>query len=425
MKRICLCFLFFVSLFPFSFFLLPSLAARSAVSDSRLAVFDDVWETVRERYYDPAFHGLDWETERERFRPLAESAQTTAELYSVIRSMLSDLKDAHTRVFAPDERFDWQHPRFISVGISVREVEGLPVVLSVEQGSDAWRAGVRAGDRITKIDGESALNLFARRLKEQSGSSTPAAARFVAMSKLFDGRSDTALDISWIGFGGLERTATLKREWRERNTGVRVRREGKVGIVELDVFTQASAVDFMRALTNRLRGVRGLVVDLRNNGGGEADAMAEVASAFLPQGVSLGRFTDRSRSIQFEPHTRSNMLYAAETIESFHAPVVILTSERTSSAAEIFVAAMTDAHRAFTIGETTCGCVLAIRRRHILPDGGELDVSEMDYFTAEGKRLEGEGIIPDISVTLERQDIRAHRDRAMESAIERLKKAHR
>ncbi|MDQ3819821.1 MAG: hypothetical protein M3362_19400, partial [Acidobacteriota bacterium] len=107
---------------------MPSLAAHNVASDSRLAVFDDVWETVRERYYDATFHGLDWEMERERFRPLAESAQTTLELYGVIRSMLGDLKDAHTRVFAPDERFDWQHPRFMSVGISVREVGGLPVV---------------------------------------------------------------------------------------------------------------------------------------------------------------------------------------------------------------------------------------------------------------------------------------------------------
>ncbi|HKC64672.1 MAG TPA: S41 family peptidase [Pyrinomonadaceae bacterium] len=415
--------LFFISLLPFTFLLLPSFAALRTASDSRLAVFDDVWETVRERYYDPTFHGLDWETERARFRPLAESAQTTQELYNVIRSMLSDLKDAHTRVFAPDERFDWQHPRFISVGIAVREVGGLPVVVSVEQGSDAEREGVRAGDVVTKIDGEDALDVFARRLKEQAGSSTPAAARLQAMAKLFEGKRDTALNISWIDFDGKERTATLKREWRERDTGVRVRRVGKVGIVEFDVFTQASAVDFIRALTNRLRGVRGLIIDLRNNGGGEADAMAEVASAFLPQGVSLGHFTDRSHSIQFEPHTHSNMLYTADAVESVRAPLVILTSGRTSSAAEIFVAAMREARRAFTVGQTTCGCVLAIRRRHILPDGGELDVSEMDYFTAEGKRLEGEGITPDLSITLDRQDLRAHRDRAMERAIERLERA--
>ena len=57
---------------------------------------------------------------------------------------------------------------------------------------------------------------------------------------------------------------------------MRVRRVGKVGIVEFDVFTQASAVDFMRALMGRLRNVRGLVIDLRNNGGGEADAPRDV-----------------------------------------------------------------------------------------------------------------------------------------------------
>src|SRR5438067_306918 len=69
----------------------------TAILDGRLAVFDDAWETVRERYYDPAFHGVDWEAERAEFRPLAAAAETTAELYGVLRRMLGSLHDAHTR----------------------------------------------------------------------------------------------------------------------------------------------------------------------------------------------------------------------------------------------------------------------------------------------------------------------------------------
>src|SRR5690348_4491010 len=107
-------FLFAFLIFNFAF---PALAdsknISSATIEGRLAVFDDVWETVRDRYYDPALRGLDWEAEREKFRPLAASAETTTELYAVLRNMLSALKDPHTRVYAPDERFDWQHPRFI------------------------------------------------------------------------------------------------------------------------------------------------------------------------------------------------------------------------------------------------------------------------------------------------------------------------
>jgi carboxyl-terminal processing protease len=419
---------FFVFYFAFLIFnfAFPAFADSDVVStatrNGRLIVFDDAWKTVRDRYYDPTFNGLDWQAERERFRPLAAEAESTAELYSVLRRMLGSLRDAHTRVYAPDERFDWRHPRFISVGVSVREVGGLPVVISVERGSEAERAGLRAGDVLTSIDNEPALDLLARRLKEQAASSTLASTRLQVMAKLFDGAVDSSLSIGWLGVDGKQRSARLRREWRERDTSLRVRRMhgSEIGVVELDVFTQSTAVDFVRALDGKLRDVRGLIIDLRYNGGGEAEAMTEVASAFLPAGKSLGRFTDRSGRIQFEPYTRAAMLYAPDRIKAFRGAVVVLTSERTSSAAEIFVGALREARRALVIGRNTCGCVLAIRRRHTLPDGGELDISEMDYQTAGGTRLEGAGVAPDEQVSLDRQDLRARRDRAIERAIELL-----
>jgi carboxyl-terminal processing protease len=417
-----LIFTFALLIFNFAF-VVPGDSKISSAStvEGRLAVFDNAWETVRDRYYDPTFNGLDWQAERAKFRPLAAGAQSTAELYGVLRRMLSSLHDAHTRVYAPDERFDWRHPRFISVGISVREVGGLPVVISVERGSAAERAGLRASDVITNIDGEPALQLFARRLREQAASSTLRHTRMQVMSKLFEGAVNSEINVSWMDVEGKQRSTRLRREWRERDTTLRVRRvRGAIGVIELDVFTQAIAVDFMRALDGKLRDVRGLVIDLRYNGGGEAEAMAEVASAFLPAGKSLGRFTDRSGRIQFEPHTRAAMLYAPDRIKAFSAPLIILTSERTSSAAEIFVGALREARRAVVVGQNTCGCVLAIRRRHLLPDGGELDISEMDYKTAGGTRLEGAGLAPDEPVLLNRQDLHARRDRAIERALELL-----
>jgi carboxyl-terminal processing protease len=390
--------------------------------EGRIIVFDDVWETVHARYYDPAFHGIDWEAARAHFRPLAADAPSVAEFYAILRRMLGQLRDAHTRVYAPDERSDWQRPRFISVGISVREVNGQAVVIAVEPGSEARRAGLRAGDSITSVDHEPALAVFARRLNDQPGASTVAAARLRAMATIFDGARETLVRVGWTDAGGRERFTSLRREWRNREPVLRVRRVGGYGVVEFEAFTQTITVDLMRALAgDRLRGLRGLVIDLRNNGGGEAEAMTEIASAFLPAGKNLGRFTDRAGRVAFEPQTRAALLLAADSITRFDAPVVILTSERTSSAAEIFVAAIKDARRATVLGMSTCGCVLAIRRRHPLPDGGELDVSEMDYRTASGARLEGAGVAPDERVPLDIKDLRAGRDRALEQAIQSLK----
>jgi carboxyl-terminal processing protease len=413
-----------------AFCVLPSASAvyadaspiSTATREGRIAVFDDVWETVRVRYYDPSLHGVDWQAEREKFRPLAADARSAAEFYTTLRRMLGRLRDAHTRVYAPDERSDWQRPRFISVGLSVREVDGQPVVFAVERGSDAERAGLRVGDLITSVDNEPALDVLARRLSDQASAPTLASARLREMAMLFDGASDSVVRVGWMDAGGRESFASLRREWRKRDAILRVRRlGGGYAVVEFESFTQTVTIDLIRALADKLRGLRGLVIDLRNNGGGEAEAMTEVASAFLPAGKNLGRFTDRAGRIAFEPRTRAAMLMAADSITTFRPPVVILTSERTSSAAEIFVAAIKEARRAAIIGTPTCGCVLAIRRRHILPDGGELDVSEMDYRTASGARLEGTGVAPDERVPLDLRDLRAGRDRALERAIQFLK----
>jgi hypothetical protein len=77
-------------LFTFTLFSIsPSFSSVSTTTlEDRLAVFDDAWQTVYERYYDPAFHGVDWEAERAQFRPHAAQARTSAELYKMLRRKL-------------------------------------------------------------------------------------------------------------------------------------------------------------------------------------------------------------------------------------------------------------------------------------------------------------------------------------------------
>ena len=310
----------------------------------------------------------------------------------------------------------------MTVGLTIRETAGLPTVVQVEPKSAPAEAGIRPGDVIVDVDGVSASRFLERRLKN-SVSPVDASARFHAFSTLLDGPVDTSIKLSWQKRDGKTRSAVFQRHWIQRRLGVRFQRKGKLLIIEFQGFTQAIALDFARSLPKLIQGVNGIVLDLRANGGGDAEAMADVASAFLGDGFNLGRFVDRWGT-SFELHTNSRLLWPAAPIAQTKVPLTVLTSENTSSAAEILVAALQTRRRARVIGTETCGCVLAIRSRHSLPDGGLLDVSEFDYRTAEGVRLQDVGIKPDETVTLNRGAIYSRRDQAMDSARTFLKNSN-
>jgi carboxyl-terminal processing protease len=207
----------------------------------------------------------------------------------------------------------------------------------------------------------------------------------------------------------------LQRYWTQRELGFSMQRKGKLAILKIDAFTQSVALDFSKALPSAIEGAQGIVLDLRANGGGDAEAMADVASLFLDDGINLGRFADRSGAA-FELQTYSKRLWRVPQLSQIKLPLVVLTSESTSSAAEIMVAALQARRRARVIGSGTCGCVLAIRNRHALPDGGVLDVSEFDYRTASGVRLQDVGITPDEFTRVTRSDIYNHRDPTLTAA---------
>lgn len=390
----------------------------TSTPEGRLAVFDDAWSTINARYYDRAFHGLDWEAQRTTFRSLAAQANSSQQLYATLRQMINSLNDPHTRVFSPEEKFDWWRPRFVTIGIGIREVSGLPTVVHVDRGSGPDRAGIRVGDVIETINGELASSLVTRRLKSVIPTNAPL--RAPAFASLMEGPPDTRIALAWKAKDGQERTATFPRYWQQRELGLRMRRaQGGVAIIEIDVFTKSIVANLVYALRKKIGAARGLILDLRSNGGGDTEAMTDVASAFLGTGTGLGQFTGRDGSgFTMVTHTKSTFM--PESITQTELPLVVLTSERTASAAEILIAALLISNRATVIGTETCGCVLAIRNRHQLPDGGLLDVSELDYQTAAGQRLEKNGIKPDETVMVQRSDLYSGRDRAMERAIAKL-----
>src|SRR5215471_11106597 len=121
--------------------------------EDRLRVFDQVWRAIYDNYYDKRYRGVDLGLQREIFRPRAEAARNGVELYQVLRQMIGQLGDAHTRVYAPEEGFDRDRPAGATVGVSVRRIEGKPVVTWVDSGSDAASQGIQPGFIVSQVDG--------------------------------------------------------------------------------------------------------------------------------------------------------------------------------------------------------------------------------------------------------------------------------
>jgi len=386
----------------------------------RLAVFDDVWETVEERYYDPTFRGLDWQARRSPFREAAGKAQDSEQLYEVLRQMLAPLKDAHTRVYSPDNKFDWWNPKFITVGLTIREVAGQPTVTNVESKSAASRSGIKPGDVLLDVNSIPVDELLQTRLKDY-GSKINDSIRYRAIASILDGPLDTPVELRWRNNSNQIKSARLQRYWSQRELGFSSFRKNGIAVIKLDTFTQSIALDFARSLPEMVGNSRSVILDLRTNGGGDAEAMNDIASLFLPDGITLGVFADRSGA-SFELSTLLKRTQIDPSTKRLDLPMVVLTSEGTSSAAEIMAATFQTKGRAVVIGANTCGCVLAIRSRHNLPDGGILDVSEFDFRTPAGLRLEGAGVKPNVLVTNTRRDLYDRRDAALETARTLLRK---
>lgn len=416
-KRFCaaLCFLLFAAACQ-----LPTV--RAANYEQRLAIFDAVWQSIGERYYDPNLRGVDWRLQREIYRRRAAEAPNDREFYRVLRRLIGVLHDSHTRVYAPDERSDWRNPRAITTGISPREIENKILVAKIDK-TQTGKARVQVGDEIVEIDNQSIQTIIANRIAEQTGASTEAARRLKAVAGIFEGAPDSFAQIKLRDAKGRERIIKLLRARRNLPATFDARRADSTLILTFDAFAPETVREFYRVLNENLRGVRSIILDLRGNRGGSAEAMTDIASAFLPANRALGKFVDRTGKNTIELETRPWLFYTASSARVPALPIVILTSTATASAAEIFATALKQQNRAKLIGTTTCGCVLAVKGQQTLPDGGALEISEYDFRLPDNRRLEGIGQTPDEIITPTRQDLLDNRDRALMRALELLDKS--
>lgn len=380
----------------------------------RLRLFDQVWRAINEGYHDENFNGVDWRGQRQIFRPLAEMAGNRAELYAILRRMIGTLGDAHTRIYSPEESFDRNHPTGLTVGVTVRPVEGRAVITWVEPDSEAARAGLRAGFQLLSIDRQPVEQVLDRIRRELVSSSTQTAFELQSYDRLFHTGQGPRVELHYADDLDRQHTVLLTRRLVEYQRRAISRQLGhRIGYIEVTGFGQDVERDFDQAM-QQLEKTRGLILDLRNNGGGFVNSVLQIASYFFPEQTDLGEFISRDG--------RSTTRYTGLARFLYRAPVIVLVSSRTASGGEILAAAMQERQRAVVVGthDSTCGCLLGVSRTIRLADGGRLNVSDTDFRTASGRRIERRGVKPDFKVGLRAIDLLRETDQPLLAALDHL-----
>lgn len=349
-------------------------------------VFDAVWSLVDARYYDPGAHGLNWRRVRDEHRPQAVAAPSVNALYGVITAMLDRLGDAHVFVQSPPEaaraaQAEAPRPLF---GFRLQRRAQAFIVDDVRPDGPADQAGVQVGWTLETSDGEPYDVTRVR----QAG----------AAERL--GFRDAAGRPVVLELRPQQTAPAVRRQVARRGDGV--------WVVRFDDF-EPGVADWLFQAVSLVPPGAPLVIDLRDNTGGRITEVERTLGCFLPPQTLVARMRPRSGRERVS-------LVRGDCEPRTTGPLVVLVDRRSRSGAEMFAAAVQERRRGVIVGGRTSGALLS-SLRHPLPDGGVLTLSEADFVTAGGRRIENVGLTPDVMAAVTQADRRAGRDAAMTAAV--------
>jgi carboxyl-terminal processing protease len=403
----------------------PPPAAEMAAAE-RARAFDFVWQTIAERYHDPKLNGVDWKAVGERYRPMALGAKDDAAFWESLDRMTGELRDSHTRVESPERVALRRRDESISLGFSFMPLEGKLAVTVVGNDSDAWWAGVRPGMLVVEIGGEPAQVVYERLMADTRFDSTERSRHFRALRRLLTGPKDSKVPFTFERADGsrFQATVTRRKFTARAATSARVLPSG-FGYLRLTQWTLGVGSRMIAGL-EEVHDTPGLVIDLRGNPGGAVQTVDKLLAEFFDKPTELGRTTTRTGKPVSMLFGTVEIIRLKSTVEgnpkAYQGPVAILVNSQSASASELFAGTMQAAGRAVVVGQPTCGCLLGFLGYARVPGGAELAYSEVGFVLSNGKRIEGEGVIPDHAVPLSLSDLIANRDRALETAQEVLRK---
>lgn len=394
---------------------LYSLGSFPPLSQDRAANFDRLWAAMDKAYPYFAEKDVAWEAVGARYRPQAAAAVSDEAYAAVIEAMLAELDDAHTHVsgaYAPSCTFG-----------SVREIEGQAVV--IRAGEAGAEVGLAPGAVVTAVGGQPTAQRIADILATQEPASTPWQARYWAFGGLLRVPQGETLSLTFATAAGESREAALTCTPERAAVGGDIvsseRLPNGIGVIRIAIFSGNSEtlVQQFDAALDELMDAPGLILDLRGNGGGNANTGNRMIGRFFAEPVVYGYDSfPYARPQLFWSHTVPYDV--APRGPRYTGPVVVLTNEGVMSSAENVLVGLVDSGRAQTVGRTTGGAS-GFPVLFNVTDDLRVQFSTADFRRLDGTPIEGVGIAPDVPVTWTVDDVRQGRDPDVDAAVALLR----
>jgi len=337
-----------------------------------------------------------------------DAVDPDALLNGAIQGQIDALGDAHTVYISPEDLalgVDIISGTFEGIGAQVDQdpVTGEIVIVAPFRDSPAEKAGIRAGDVILAVDGESTEGWsVAEAVKRIRGEGGTDVTLTISHS---DGESEDLV----VTRDTIEIPTVYAAEVKDENGAV----VEDLAYLEIQQFTNETVGDLSEELTRVVEeGYKGLILDLRRNPGGGLDATVEVADMFLDGGLVLTQ-VDRDGSRREFNATGGG--------EAADLPVVILVGKGSASGSEVLAGALRDHGRATLVGDQTFGKG-SVNHLRDLSNGGALYVTIARWLTPNGEQIEGVGLVPDVPIVLSEDDIANNRDVQLYAAIDEIEK---
>lgn len=319
-----------------------------------------------------------------------------------LKGVVAGLNDPYSEYFTKEEYEELTKNisgKFYGIGVVISAQDGdLITVVSPIKDSPADRAGIKAGDKIVKVNDKeyssAQINEAMQVMRGNKGESVKITVYRPSDSKNYD--------------------FNIKRDEVKAETIISKDLNG-IGYIGITQFSEDTAKDFKKALLNlEKENIKGLIIDLRGNPGGIVDTSAEIADELLPEGVVVyAKNRDHKKVFEFKSDAKHTEL-----------PLVVLINEGSASASEILAGAIRDYNRGKIVGMKSFGKGI-VQTAVRFPSGDGIKLTTSEYFSPKGINIHKKGIEPDIKVELPK-DIKGigiehlNEDTQLQKAIEIL-----